>query len=77
MPKLLPQERLPSEVGSTFADVMLSEVLEGDDTLASFKFTRFNNYKKNLHNTLGQYEDTQVLQQRFTCNQAIASLLQG
>lgn len=56
---------------------MLSEVLEGDDTLASFKFTRFNNYKKNLYNTLGQYEDTQNLQHRLTCNQAIASLLLG
>lgn len=74
MPKVQPQEQLPGEEPKTFADYMLQEVLEGDDVLASFKFTRFNNYKRNTYDTLRQYEQPAALQQRHSLNRVVQSL---
>lgn len=32
-------------------------ITNGDDLIASFKFSRYNNYKKNLYPSLEYYED--------------------
>lgn len=47
---------MPGEDLVTFADLVNYEVIKGDDVLAAFKFTRYNNYKPNLYNTLAEYE---------------------
>lgn len=47
---------MPGEDLVTFADIVNYEVVKGDDVLAAFKFTRYNNYKPNLYNTLAEYE---------------------
>lgn len=52
LPKIQPQKQLPGEEPSTFADFMLQEILAQDDTMAAFKYTRFNNYKPGLYNCL-------------------------
>jgi len=49
-------------------------VVSGDDLLASYKYSRYNNYKDNLYNTLLEYEDPQYLQQRYGLNQVVANL---
>jgi len=56
LPKVQPQVQLPGEDLVTFADIVNYEVVKGDDVLAAFKFTRYNNYKPNLYNTLAEYE---------------------
>jgi hypothetical protein len=61
MPPILPQASLPGEVLSTFPDILLYEITLNDDTLAAFKFTRFNNYKRGLYNSLGEYENPAAL----------------
>ena len=55
--KKLPQKRLPGENVVTFADQIYEIVVSGDDLLASYKYSRFNNYKENLFNCLHEYED--------------------
>jgi len=57
LPKVQPQHPLPGEEPTTFADVVLEEILSGDDTLAAFKFTRFNNFKRGLYNCLVEYDE--------------------
>jgi hypothetical protein len=61
MPKIQAQEILPGEKLSTFDDIILQEILKDDDTLAAFKFTRFNNYKRGLYNTLNEYDNSEYL----------------
>ena len=31
--------------------------MDGDDLLAAYKFSRFNNYKENLYNCLSDFDD--------------------
>jgi hypothetical protein len=42
--------------------------------LASYKYTRYNNYKENIHNCLLEYEDPHYLQDRYCLNQVVANL---
>ena len=74
MPKVQPHVVLPGEQPSTFADVMLSEILEGDDVLAAFKNSRFTNYKRGLYNAMGTYEDPVTLKVTFNLTKAIQQL---
>lgn len=74
MPKVQPHVVLPGEQPSTFADVMLSEILEGDDVLAAFKNSRFTNYKRGLYNAMGTYEDPATLKLTFNLTKAIQQL---
>lgn len=74
LPKVLPQQQLPGEAPTTFFDVILQEVIAGDDVLAAFKFTRFNNFKPALYNSLGEYESPKALSARFGYNKVVQSL---
>jgi hypothetical protein len=65
---------LPGETPTTFPDLILQEVTKGDDLLASFKFTRFNNYKHNLYNTLCEYDSPSALQTRIEQNKIVSAL---
>lgn len=60
-PPILAPQLLPGEELSTFADVMLQEVLENDQVQAAFKFTRFNNFKRGLYPALLHFEDPSCL----------------
>jgi hypothetical protein len=71
IPKVKPQTVLPGQNPTTFADVMLSEILEGDDMLAAFKYTRFSNYKRGLYDCMGSYEDPASLEMSFNLTGAI------
>lgn len=42
--------------------------------LAAFKFTRFNNFKHNLYNTLEEYETPAVFGTRINHNRIVSSL---
>lgn len=70
----LPQKKLPGENVVTFADKIYEVVVKGDDLLASYKYTRYNNYKEGLYNCLVEYEDTKALQLKFDLNQVVANL---
>jgi len=74
LPKVQQQEILPGEEATTFADTMLLEILSEDDVQAAFKFTRYNNYKRNLYDTLAEYEHPSALNTRFVHNQIVQSL---
>ncbi len=49
-------------------------VVEGDDLLAGYKYTRYNNYKANLYNCLLEYENAEYFQQRLGYNSTVANL---
>ena len=65
---------MPGENVVTFADKIYEVVVKGDDLLASYKYTRYNNYKEGLYNCLLDYEDNKTLQQRFNHNSIVANL---
>lgn len=56
------QHKLPGENVVTFADQIYAVVVEGDDLLAGYKYTRYNNYKANLYNCLLEYENAEYFQ---------------
>jgi hypothetical protein len=66
--KKLPQKKLPGETVVTFADQIYEVVVKGDDLLASYKYSRYNNYKENLYNCLLAYEDASHLKSRYSDN---------
>ena len=68
---------LPGEEPSTFADKVFLEVVQDDDILASFKFSRFNNYKPGLYTTLGKYEQPFNLDLRLKQNKVVESLFKS
>jgi len=49
-------------------------ILDGDDLLAAYKFSRFNNYKENLYNCLSDYDDIKFFSKRQQYNNIISKL---
>ena len=57
LPEVRHQETLFGEVNTTFADEVHRIITEGDDWLAAFKNSRYNNYKRGLYPAMLHFED--------------------
>ena len=79
LPTVRKQERLPGEELSSFEDQIFHIVTQGDEHLAAFKFSRYNNFKRGLYpDALGEtYDRPEALQAHRDSSGAIARLYGG